>query len=135
MGWWRGKEEKGRRGKRKEEEGGRELMEGVVEGQRREGEKGQKQVRERREGINGGGRGKEEGEALKDKQVQEGGGERKGEEEEGWGRWQIFWLATIAVALGTKAHYCYVCQPKYLLVHKTSYSACPKNTLLFKYYT
>ena len=37
-------------------------MDGVVEGQRREGEEGQKQGRERREGINGGGRrGKEEG--------------------------------------------------------------------------
>ena len=32
-------------------------MEGVVEGQRREGEEGQKQGRERREGINGGGGG------------------------------------------------------------------------------
>ena len=32
-------------------------MEGVVEGQRREGEKGQKKGRGRREGINGGGGG------------------------------------------------------------------------------
>ena len=60
----------------------------------------------------------------------------RGEEEEGGGgRWQIFWLASMAVALGTKARYCHVCQPKYLLVHKTSYSACPKNTLLVKDYT
>ena len=37
-------------------------MEVVVEGKRREGEKGQKKGRGRREGINGGGRiGKEEG--------------------------------------------------------------------------
>ena len=99
-------------------------MEGVVEGQRREGEEGQKKGRERREGINGGGwEGQRRGEALKNKQVQEGGGERRGEEEgkkeTGWKkrgkRWQIVWLATIAVARGTKARYCYVGQPKYLL--------------------
>ena len=72
---------------------------------------------------------------MKDKQVQEGGGRKKGGGRRRGERWQIFWLATIAVALGTKARYCYVCQPKYLLVHKTSYSACPKNTLLVKDYT
>ena len=48
-------EERERRGKALMEGGERALMEGVVEGQRREGEEGQKQGRERREGINGGG--------------------------------------------------------------------------------
>ena len=61
-----------------------------------------------------------------------GRGRKKGAGRRGGERWQIFWLATIAVVLGTKARYCSVCQPKYLLLHKTSYSACPKNTLLVK---
>ena len=55
-----------------------------------------------------------------------GRGRRKGRKEGKGGRW----VATIAVARGAKARYCYECQPKYLLVRKTSYSACTKTTLL-----
>ena len=110
-------------------------MEGVVEGQRREVEEGQSQGRERREGINGGGGGAKKRGSIEEQASARGRGEKERGRKKRGERWQIFWLATIAVARGTKARYCYVCQPKYLLVHKTSYSACPKNTLLVKDYT
>ena len=52
----------------------------MVEGTKKSGVVESKEEGEGR-GSNGGGRGKEEGEALKNKQVQEGGEKERGEEE------------------------------------------------------
>ena len=72
------------------------------------------------------------GSIERNKQGARKGGERKGEMKKKGGKEGKSgrWLATIAVARGAKARYCYECQPKYLLVRKTSYSACTKTTLL-----
>ena len=55
-------------------------MEGLVEGQRREGEKGQKKGRGRREGINGGGGGGAKKRRGKNKEEKGGRALMEGEE-------------------------------------------------------
>ena len=61
-------------------------MEGVVEGKRREGEKGKNKEEKGGRALMEGEEGQRRGEALKNKQVQEGGGERKGGRRGGGGK-------------------------------------------------